>query len=106
MTVTVSFDCRYAGQSHELTVPSIDDFPDEHRRRNGYARPGAPVEVVAVRARARRPSPLAVTDLPPPPVARRPAVGPAVVVEPDCTVWIPDGWSAVVAPDGSWVLTR
>src|SRR5205085_11359844 len=47
--VTTSVDCRYAGQSHELTVPSPDDFPAEHRRRNGYARPGAPVEVVAVR---------------------------------------------------------
>ena len=39
-SVTTAFDCRYAGQSHELTVPSVDDFPAEHRRRNGYARPG------------------------------------------------------------------
>jgi len=104
--VTTTFDCRYAGQSHELTVASPDDFPDEHRRRNGYARPGATVEVVAVRARARRPPPLAVSDLPPPRVERRPTLGPAVVVEPDCTVWIPEGWSADVAADGSWVLRR
>ncbi len=104
--VTTSFDCRYAGQSHELTVPSVDDFATEHRRRNGYARPGAPVEVVAVRARARRPPPLAVADLPPPAVERRAVVGPIVVVEPDCTVWIPEGWSAAIAADGSWVLTE
>ncbi|MEA2685079.1 MAG: N-methylhydantoinase [Actinomycetota bacterium] len=104
--VTTALDCRYAGQSHELTVAGIDDFPDEHRRRNGYARPDAPVEVVALRARARRPAPLAIADLPPPAVARRPTVGPAVVVEPDCTVWIPDGWRADVAADGSWLLTR
>ena len=89
--VTTAVDCRYAGQSHELTVPSPDDFPAEHRRRNGYARPDAPVEVVAIRARARRPPPLAITDLPPPSTDRRPTAGPTVVVEPDCTVWIPDG---------------
>ena len=60
-----ALDCRYAGQSHELTVPSVDAFAEEHERRNGYARPGAPVEVVALRARARRPAPLEPTDLPP-----------------------------------------
>ena len=32
-------DCRYAGQSHEITVPSVDAFADEHWRRNGYDRP-------------------------------------------------------------------
>ena len=104
--VTIAFDCRYAGQSHELTVTRVEDFPDEHRRRNGYARPGATVEVVAVRARARLSARLAVADLPPPAVDRRPTTGPAVVAEPDCTVWIPAGWSADVAADGSWVLTR
>ena len=40
VTVTTGFDCRYAGQSHELTVPSIDDFGAEHLRRNGHERPG------------------------------------------------------------------
>jgi len=104
--VSTAVDCRYAGQSHELTVPSPDDFPAEHRRRNGYARPDAPIEVVAVRARARRPPPLAITDLPPPTTDRHATAGPSVVVEPDCTVWIPDGWSATVADDGSWVLRR
>ena len=104
--VTTSFDCRYAGQSHELTVAAVEDFPAEHARRNGYARPGAPIEVVTVRARARRPSPLAIADLPPPDVGRRPTAGPAVVAEPDCTVWIPEGWRADVAADGSWLLTR
>ena len=32
-------DCRYVGQSHEVTVPRPADFPAEHERRNGYARP-------------------------------------------------------------------
>ena len=103
--VTFSLDCRYAGQSHELTVERVEDFAEEHRRRNGYARPGAPVEVVAVRARARLPAPLAVSDLGPVP-DRGPASGPCVLAEPDCTVWVPEGWKAEVSPEGSWVLTR
>jgi N-methylhydantoinase A/oxoprolinase/acetone carboxylase beta subunit len=97
-------DCRYAGQSHELTVSSVDAFPAEHERRNGFARPGAPVEVVALRVRARRPAPLSPSDLPP--VARPEVRGPEVVAEPDCTVWVPDGWRAEPGPLGAWVLTR
>src|SRR5207248_9460114 len=93
--VTTALDCRYAGQSHELTVASVDDFPDEHRRRNGYARPGAPIEVVAVRARARLEAPLTPLDLgPPPDTHRRSTSGPAVLAEPDRPVWLPGGWPA------------
>jgi N-methylhydantoinase A/oxoprolinase/acetone carboxylase beta subunit len=97
-------DCRYAGQSHELTVARPDEFPAEHERRNGFARPGAPVEVVALRVRARRPAPLSPADLPA--VARSEVRGPEVVAEPDCTVWVPDGWRAQPGPLGAWVLTR
>ncbi len=102
--VLTSVDCRYAGQSHELTVASVDDFPAEHRRRNGYSRPSAPVEVVAIRATARDAAPSTAGQLPP--VARPPARGPAVLTEPDCTVWLPDGWDAAVTAEGSWVLRR
>ncbi len=97
-------DCRYAGQSHELSVRVPDEFPAEHARRNGYARDGAPIEVVALRARATRRAPLTVADLPPP--ARARVTGPRVVAEPDCTVWVPDGWVAEPGPTGAWVLTR
>jgi 5-oxoprolinase (ATP-hydrolysing) len=97
-------DCRYAGQSHELTVAEIDEFPAEHARRNGYARPGIPVEVVALRARARGVAPLDPSELPD--WARDRVVGPAVAAEPDCTVWVPEGWTADPAPDGTWILTR
>ncbi len=62
--VETAVDCRYVGQSHELTVAVPDDFPAEHERRNGHARPGAPVEVVAVRARASLTAPMRITDLP------------------------------------------
>jgi len=101
--VTTALDCRYAGQSHELTVARVDDFPDEHRRRNGYARPDAPVEVVALRARARRPAPVGYDYLGPA-GERRPATGPAVLAEPDCTVWLPEGWTAEVGGGGAWIL--
>jgi N-methylhydantoinase A/oxoprolinase/acetone carboxylase beta subunit len=97
-------DCRYAGQSHELTVTSVDAFPAEHERRNGFARPDALVEIVALRVRARRAAPLSPAELPP---VDRPTVrGPEVVAEPDCTVWVPDGWRAEPGPLGVWVLTR
>jgi N-methylhydantoinase A/oxoprolinase/acetone carboxylase beta subunit len=97
-------DCRYEGQSHELTVAGVADFPAEHERRNGFARPGTPIEVIALRVRARRPAPLAPRDLPP---VERPHVrGPEVVAEPDCTVWVPDGWVAEPGPLGAWIVRR
>ncbi len=102
--VTVELDCRYAGQSHELRVPSVDAFPAEHERRNGYARPDTPIEVVALRATARRPAPLAVSSLPV--VPRSSTVGPAVIAEADCTVYVADGWRADPGPLGALVLTR
>ncbi|HEV2993618.1 MAG TPA: hydantoinase/oxoprolinase family protein, partial [Acidimicrobiia bacterium] len=102
--VDTALDCRYVGQSHELTVASLDDFPDEHRRRNGYARPDVAVEVVALRAGASRPPVLAPDALPD--VVRGAVRGPRVVAEPDCTVWVPEGWSAEPGPLGAWVLRR
>jgi N-methylhydantoinase A/oxoprolinase/acetone carboxylase beta subunit len=102
--VTSWLDCRYAGQSHELTVAEIAAFPAEHERRNGFARAGAPVEVIALRARVTRAAPLTVDDLPASP--RGEVRGPAVVAEPDCTVWIPEGWRAEPGPTGAWVVRR
>ena len=102
--VDTALDCRYAGQSHELTVGSIDEFPEEHRRRNGYARPEIAIEVVALRAGASRPPPLAADALPD--VARSAVLGPRVVAEPDCTMWVPEGWDATPGALGAWVLQR
>jgi len=128
--ITTSVDCRYAGQSYELTVPSVEAFHDEHERRNGYRRQGAAVEVVAIRATATIASPVSLDDLGSAPSstqtpvaassqasmrasmqasvtgpARKPAVGPAVVAEPDCTIWIPAGWRADPGQAGALVLT-
>ena len=101
---TTRFDCRYAGQSHELSVPHPSKFHAEHHRRNGYARRGHPIEVVAVRARAALPSPVTPADLPTP--ERSGAVGPAVIAEPDCTIWVPEGWAAEPGAGGALVLHR
>jgi N-methylhydantoinase A/oxoprolinase/acetone carboxylase beta subunit len=106
IVVETALDCRYAGQSHELTVATIDDFDAEHVRRNGHLRPGAPVEVVALRARASVPSPVSVVDLPPVPGGRPTGVGPCVLAEPDCTIWVPAGWEAVEGRAGALVVRR
>jgi N-methylhydantoinase A/oxoprolinase/acetone carboxylase beta subunit len=98
------FDCRYAGQSHELPVRHPGRFHREHRLRNGYERPGHPVEVVAVRARAWIESPVAIEDLPAP--ERGGATGPAVLAEEDCTIWVPEGWEAEAGAAGALVLRR
>lgn len=103
--VVTAVECRYEGQAHEIRVPTVGDFAEAHRRRNGYARPGAPVEVVALRATARLAAPLDPADLPP--AERSAVVGPAVVAEPDCTVWVAPGWRADPHPvSGALVLTR
>lgn len=101
-TVTTALDCRYEGQSHELTVAGIDEFHAEHRRRNGFARSDARVDVVAVRASAALAAPLDVADLPT--VHRAPVTGPAVVVEHDCSTWVPEGWAGRPGPLGAWIL--
>ena len=102
--VSTAVDCRYRGQSHELRVGDLADFPAEHRRHNGYDRPGHPVEVVALRATARRHSPLDPTTLRT--RARPPMEGPAVVVEDDTTIWVPAGWRGEPGPAGTLILTE
>ena len=101
---TTAVDCRYAGQSHELTVGSVAAFHEAHRLRNGFSRPDAPVEVVAVRATASLPSGFELADLPA--TERSPARGPVSIAESDCTVWLPAGWVAEPGAVGALVLRR
>ncbi len=79
---------------------AIDEFGPEHRRRNGFARPDAPVEVVALRASARLASPVDLADLPDPGGRCGVVAGPAVIAEADCTIWVADGWTASVEVEG------
>jgi N-methylhydantoinase A/oxoprolinase/acetone carboxylase beta subunit len=106
VVVETWFDCRYAGQSHELSVAAIDQFGPEHQRRNGFSRPDTAIEVVALRASARLPSPIDLADLPDPGGRAGVVVGPAVIAEADCTIWVAPGWRAAVGGGGAWVLTR
>ena len=102
--ISTSIDCRYAGQSHEITVSTIDEFHAEHHKRNGYSNVDGKVEVVAIRAKARRPSLVQLAALPSPP--RPSVVGPMVLAESDCTIWVGDGWRAEPGEAGALLLTK
>jgi N-methylhydantoinase A/oxoprolinase/acetone carboxylase beta subunit len=110
--LTASYlDCRYVGQSHELRVSGLADFPAEHLRRNGYSRPGDPIEVTALRAVAELPAPASVDSVlgsSSTGGADGPAsvVGPRVVAREDCTIWVPEGWFGEPGPLGSILLRR
>lgn len=114
IVVTTELDCRYRGQSHELRVPSVEEFPAVHQARNGYVPTGAPIEVTALRATAEVASPLGVHDVLTRVAARAEQTGdaatevsgPSVVVHQDCTVWVPPGWRGQPGPLGSLVLER
>jgi len=66
-------DMRYRGQSYELPVPFNDEFLDSfhaaHQLTYGYARRGAPVEIVNVRVRG-------TGMIAPPPLIELPSGGP------------------------------
>jgi hypothetical protein len=50
---------------------------------------------------------VAADDLPPPTGAvPAPVTGPAVVAQPDCTVWVAEGWVARPGVAGALVLER
>lgn len=99
--VNVAFDCRYEGQSHELPVSTPEDFHAEHEQQNGYRREDAPVEITAIRCAARAMRNVVLPDL-----EREQAVGPAVVSEPDTTIWMPEGWQSRTGAEGSLVIQR
>lgn len=118
--VSLSIDCRYDGQSHELHVPVAASDPPaavarrfaaEHERRNGFTRDDAEVWAVTLRARAVVPSPVQVRDVLRPAAADRrrrfaePVVGPALVVEDDASIWIPAGDTATCDAAGNVVIT-
>lgn len=134
-----SVDVRYLGQSHETAVAYApgdgwdaltDRFHAAHLERNGFARRGDPIEVVAVRAAATGRPALTIDRLPAPePVGDpqrgerevltsagrvaatawwRPGLeagtellGPAVVEEPEATTILTTGERAVVHPSGA-----
>lgn len=103
---SIALDCRYAGQSHELRVDTVEDFDAAHLARNGYSAPGAPVEVVALRAAAEADAPATVDEVLSSwaELSFGSVVGPTVVVRDDCTIWVPEGWVGRDGALGSLVL--
>jgi N-methylhydantoinase A/oxoprolinase/acetone carboxylase beta subunit len=100
--VTGELDVRYRGQGHELRVGDLAEFPHVHRERNGFTLDDVEVEVVALRARATVTRPVSLPAAP-----ERPSVrGPAVIDDPDCTIWVPPGWRAEPGVEGATVIRR
>jgi N-methylhydantoinase A len=111
-SVEAEADCRYAGQSHFLTVgwdPArpcaalAETFHHAHRRRFGDADPGRPVEVVSIRLAATRPGAAPEIAGTAPGV---PPAGPAVFALDGATGWLAPGWAASPSPSGAVVLER
>jgi N-methylhydantoinase A len=136
-TTVRSLAMRYRGQSYEVEIPLADvrditaAFHGRHRERHGYARPGAPVEVVSAHVAATgvgRPLDIAL---------HRPAGsiapvggtlsidgqdvtaetwiwaglpaghggrGPALVLDDHATALVPPGWEWKLDPFGNLVL--
>ncbi|HEV3001341.1 MAG TPA: hydantoinase/oxoprolinase family protein [Solirubrobacteraceae bacterium] len=123
----VVYDCRFRGQSFELTVSDPRDFPKAHEERYGFTEPDGEVEVVTVRATARTPGAdveLAAEGEAPdrgeratvlgdrtavlrgelPPGTR--VEGPAICALPEATLAVPAGWAGAVDDHGTVVLDR
>jgi N-methylhydantoinase A len=120
------YDCRFRGQSFELSVADPADFPRAHEERYGFTEPDGEVEVVTVRATARVSGPeveLAAAaeeprrserdtalgrttvlhgDLPPGTYVE----GPAICALPEATLAAPAGWVGEVDDHGTVVLHR
>ncbi len=142
-TLEFILDVRYCGQAHELGVPwerdeafdrLVERFDSLHEVRNGFSRPGDPIEIVAVRCAASGEPPMTMHDLgvwtrrsARPPQTRKIVgasgqtvasiydrlslsvgdviVGPAVVEEQEATTFLDVGERATVALNGSLEVT-
>lgn len=111
--IEVAADCRYAGQSHSLTVawdPSAPEaelemaFHDAHARAAGRAMPGVPVEAVAVRVAAVVDGPSLDLHAQGEPMAVH--EGPVALPMAGSTCWVAPGWTARVHADGTVRMER
>jgi N-methylhydantoinase A len=134
--IATFLDCRYLGQSHEISVPANRDyrarFHAAHQRLYGYADEAQPVEVVNLRVSASSAGPrlptVSVRRLAAGSVqhrlrwngrwlrARRLArealptgrrlAGPLIITEFSATTVVPPGWSARALATGDLLLER
>jgi N-methylhydantoinase A len=107
----VTWDARYAGQSHELSLRDVppdagalrEAFAAAHQERYGYRDDEAEVELVTVRTAQVEAGPEvrwehddAVADV----------TGPAVLHLPEATLVVPEGWSGRPDATGTVILQR
>ena len=124
--VEVAYDCRYRGQSFELTVADPAAFESAHEERYGFREEDGTVEVVTVRVTARLAGPeidLAARAAAEPDRSERATSlgerttvlrgelapgtaveGPAVCALPEATLAVPARWTGEVDERGTVVL--
>jgi N-methylhydantoinase A/oxoprolinase/acetone carboxylase beta subunit len=106
----VTWDARYAGQSHELSLRDVppraaalrEALAAAHRERYGYADDEAAVELVTVRTAQIEAGPDVTWEGEP----GAPFSGPAVVALPESTLVVPDGWRGATDATGTVILER
>jgi N-methylhydantoinase A/oxoprolinase/acetone carboxylase beta subunit len=107
----VTWDARYAGQSHELALRDVEPravalraaFADAHRERYGYADDDADVELVTVRTARVDAGPDVAWETD---TDRVDVVGPDVVALPEATLVVPAGWRGGSDATGTVILER
>lgn len=110
-------DVRYFGQSHEITVPyTVGDgwealgrrFHDLHRERNGFDRPGDPIEIVTVRSTVTGRAHITAQDAFGWDVVEKPALGTRTVITTsgttEATVWSRTGLGVGAVVDGPAII--
>ncbi|MCW2994151.1 MAG: hypothetical protein JWQ18_1646, partial [Conexibacter sp.] len=108
----VTWDARYAGQSHELSLrdvaPRADAlraaFAGAHEERYGYRDDEAEIELVTVRTARVEPGPEVAWDVDD--VEDEEIVGPRVVALPEATLVVPEGWRGATDATGTVILER
>jgi N-methylhydantoinase A/oxoprolinase/acetone carboxylase beta subunit len=108
----VTWDARYTGQSHELSLRDVapdaaalrEAFAATHEERYGYRDDGAEVELVTVRTARVEPGPAITWESDQPKDDE--LIGPTVVALPEATLIVPEGWHGQTDATGTVVLER
>jgi N-methylhydantoinase A/oxoprolinase/acetone carboxylase beta subunit len=107
----VTWDARYAGQSHELALRDVEPsagalreaFAAAHEERYGYRDDRADVELVTVRTAQIEPGPEVRWEHD---GDREDICGPTVLALPEATLVVPEGWRGHTDVTGTTILER
>jgi N-methylhydantoinase A/oxoprolinase/acetone carboxylase beta subunit len=108
----VTWDARYSGQSHELSLRDVapdaatlrEAFAVSHAERYGYRDDDAEVELVTVRTALVEPGPEVTWETEQPKDDE--ITGPRVVAMPEATLVVPAGWHGRTDATGTVILQR